>query len=250
MTEGSTSTASAEPSRTLSVADVSDEDDLPMAGWQRRRRARIWIAVVLGVLLLGGGLAALLLRDRGNVSTQEPAQAVGQPAPATTPPSLAVNAPPATLPPLLSPPPSPPPAPTAPAIAPKTAIAPKSFKTPKTPKPRSIKQVLAAAKRLRESNPRKALKLYDEALGDGPNAAAHAGKGWTYLGLREYSLSAREFHIAVRMGKGGANYIGLGTAYRRLNQRDNARAQFKKYLQLYPDGEEASVARTNLQSLE
>jgi tetratricopeptide (TPR) repeat protein len=151
---------------------------------------------------------------------------------------------PAAAPPLA---PEPPPAPATPAALPP-APRPAAAK-PALPRKPTALNLLRMADRLRERNPRKALKLYDEVLAAGRSGPALRGKGWAYLELGEFTLAARAFEQALRSGTGGDAYIGLGTAYRRLNQREKAREQFRKYLDLYPDGEESPVARTNLESL-
>jgi tetratricopeptide (TPR) repeat protein len=141
-------------------------------------------------------------------------------------------------------------APAAPAAAPAPPPAPSpAAAKPAAPRKPTARDILRMADRLRERNPRKALQLYDEVLAAGPSGPAQRGKGWAYLELAEFTLAARAFEQALRSGARGDAYIGLGTAYRRLNQREKARAQFRKYLDLYPDGEEAPVARTNLESL-
>jgi tetratricopeptide (TPR) repeat protein len=167
-----------------------------------------------------------------------PTPAAPSPTPAAPSPRLAAPAPmraPAAA-------PTPVPAP-APVPAAKPATAP-----PARPEP-TVRQLLAQARRIRESRPRKALALYDRILARRASGPAHRGKGYAYLELRQYTLAAREFQKAIDLGARGDSYIGLGTAYRRLNQRDLARKQFQRYLDLYPDGEEAPVARTNLDSL-
>jgi tetratricopeptide (TPR) repeat protein len=153
--------------------------------------------------------------------------------PATTPPLPDAAAPPASAPPI--PALAPPPAPKAPPAG--------------APKKLSLKQLLKMGHRLRESNPRKALKLFEEVQSEGPSAAAHHGKGWAYLELGELTLASREFQRALDLGFHGDSYIGLGTAYRRLGQREKARRAFERYLEKYPNGEEAPVAKTSLESL-
>jgi hypothetical protein len=266
-----------------------EDDDVPIARWQRRRQRRIIAGVSLAIVVLAAGGLFLFNRPLflrilgfggGDAAPSQPALAPTGTSPpsAPTPSDSAVAPASASLPlpsaPSLSPTsasgtsraigPSPaaPTATPAPTAPPKpsvpSAIAPPAKGVPQKrvdegaaskPKRRTVAQTLAAARRLRKQNPRAALRLYAEALARGAGASAHAGKGWTYLELAEYSLAARSFQAAIQRGQGRDSYIGLGTAYKRLNQRARARAQFKRYLELYPDGEDAPVARTNLDAL-
>jgi predicted Zn finger-like uncharacterized protein len=164
-------------------------------------------------------------------------------------PSSAAPAPkPAPAPaPAPAPKPAPAPAPAPVAEAPKTPEKPKA--PPEAPKKLTLKQLIKKADRLRESSPQKAIAIYDEVLLQGPSGPAHKGKGWAYLEQGEASLAAHEFRKAISLGVRGDAFIGLGTSYRKLNQREKAKEQFEKYLELHPEGEEAPVAKTNLESL-
>jgi predicted Zn finger-like uncharacterized protein len=269
-------------------AGMGDEDDdVPIARWQRRRKRRIIVGVSIAIVVLAAGGLFLFNRPLflrilglagGDAAPSQPVPApTGTTAPSAPTPSGSAVAPASASPsppsapslsptsavgasPALGPSPAAPAATGAPTAPPKpsapTALAPPVMPQKRVdegaaskPKRRTVAQTLAAARRLRKQNPKAALRLYAEALARGGGASAHAGKGWTYLELAEYSLAARSFQAAIQRGQGRDSYIGLGTAYKRLNQRARARAQFKRYLELYPDGDDAPVARTNLDAL-
>jgi hypothetical protein len=60
--------------------------------------------------------------------------------------------------------------------------------------------------------------------------------------------AARQFQTAANNGNGDA-LIGLGDAYRRLGQREQALEAYRRYVQILPSGSHASMARRQIDTL-
>ena len=77
---------------------------------------------------------------------------------------------------------------------------------------------------------------------------AMTGLGYVMLEEGNASGAARQFSSAATNGNGSA-LIGLGDAYRRLNQREQALEAYRRYLQLLPNGSDANLARRQVEQL-
>lgn len=77
---------------------------------------------------------------------------------------------------------------------------------------------------------------------------AMTGLGYVMLEEGNASGAARQFAAAAANGNGSA-LIGLGDAYRRLNQREQALETYRRYLQLLPNGSDANLARRQVEQL-
>ncbi len=79
-------------------------------------------------------------------------------------------------------------------------------------------------------------------------AEALTGLGYVLLNEGNAQGAARQFSSAASNGNGDA-LIGLGDAYRRLGQREQALEAYRRYLQILPSGSHASVARRQIDLL-
>jgi predicted Zn finger-like uncharacterized protein len=90
---------------------------------------------------------------------------------------------------------------------------------------------------------------FDQALAVRPGSPeALTGLGFAALQSGNASGAASRFRQAAASGYGDA-YIGLGDAYRRVGRTDDARKAYERYLERWPGGSQASIARQKLERL-
>ncbi|MBN2497310.1 MAG: zinc-ribbon domain-containing protein [Deltaproteobacteria bacterium] len=96
-----------------------------------------------------------------------------------------------------------------------------------------------------------ALEAYDAALELKPgDVEALAGKGWCYLDLGSNNSAITSFQRALQVNpRYGDAIMGLAESYKFKGNKEKAIQYYKRYLDVLPSGPEASVARTNLESL-
>lgn len=94
-----------------------------------------------------------------------------------------------------------------------------------------------------------ARKDYEQALELRPGASeALTGLGYIALDTGSANQAATHFRRAAANGYADA-YIGLGGAYRRLGRHADALAAYERYLERWPNGNQASVARAQMSAL-
>ncbi len=209
------------------------------------------LVVLLLVVGAGASWAALpALFGRAPAPRPEPVA----PAP---PPPVAVKAP--------EPPPPAPPAPEPepePVAEPVVAKSPEPVPEPPRPEPKveakprprppTLKQRLAEARRLRESNrSEQALDLYGRIVAEEPeNVEALAGRGLCYFDLEQYAPAEASLQEALRLSPTQADaLLGLAETCRAQGRKAEAIALFERYLAAHPDGDEAAVARNAINQL-
>jgi tetratricopeptide (TPR) repeat protein len=182
---------------------------------------------------------ALALRDRAM-----PMIAAGGPPTTTVPPT---TAPPTTAPPATAPP----------STAPPTTTAPPSTATPTSPPTTSegggardySGLVREGEARLERGSIASARQSFEAALRARPGGTeAVTGLGYVMLNEGNAQGAARQFQTAANNGNSDA-LIGLGDAYRRLGQREQALEAYRRYVQILPSGSHASVARRQIDAL-
>jgi tetratricopeptide (TPR) repeat protein len=96
-----------------------------------------------------------------------------------------------------------------------------------------------------------ALEAYGEAAELEPDRAEpYSGRGMAYLDLGDARQAATEFKQALKIN---ANYgeaiIGLAETYRSQGKKAEAIRYYERYLEVLPNGPEASVARSAIERL-
>jgi tetratricopeptide (TPR) repeat protein len=96
-----------------------------------------------------------------------------------------------------------------------------------------------------------ALQAYSEALALKPqDVEAMTGKGLCLLDLGNNSGAVAAFQAALQVNsRYGDAIIGLAEAYKYKRDNANALKYYKRYLEVLPNGPEASVAKSNLEQL-
>jgi tetratricopeptide (TPR) repeat protein len=120
------------------------------------------------------------------------------------------------------------------------------------PRPPTLKQRLAEARRLRESNrSEQALDLYGRIVADEPeNVEALAGRGLCYFDLEQYAPAEASLQEALRLSPTQADaLLGLAETCRVQGRKAEAIALFERYLAAHPEGDEAAVARNAINQL-
>jgi tetratricopeptide (TPR) repeat protein len=116
---------------------------------------------------------------------------------------------------------------------------------------REQEDVAAGNRALTEGDPAEALRRYEAAArdhGDAPEVAHDRGAALLAAGRHEEALAAFAEALA-RRGEGtaaAADHAGIGTALANLGRLDEAKAEFRKALELDPD---QATARRNLEAL-
>ena len=89
----------------------------------------------------------------------------------------------------------------------------------------------------------RARQFYESALATRPGGSeAQTGMGYVALETGDANSAASRFRAAAAAGFADA-YIGLGEAYRRLGRHADALAAYERYLERWPTGSRASIAR-------
>jgi len=179
---------------------------------------------------------ALALRDRAMALIGSGGSAPPIAPPATTTP---VVAPPATSTPTVSPPTTSTPAGGSESSGSSTAPVARDYGS----------LVREGEARLERGQTAAARQSFEAALRSRASGAeALTGLGYVLLNEGNAQGAARQFSSAAANGNGDA-LIGLGDAYRRLGQREQALEAYRRYLQILPSGSHASVARRQVDLL-
>ncbi len=93
-----------------------------------------------------------------------------------------------------------------------------------------------------------ALDLYARASAMRPNQPdGYVGQGFCYIEMRAWHAAIASFEQALEhSSRHGEAIIGLAEANKHQGNSEEARRLYERYLELYPQGPEAAVARTNL----
>jgi predicted Zn finger-like uncharacterized protein len=191
--------------------------------------------VLLFLLLLVVGGVGYLYKTRPELLGLSPHE---KPAPPPPPPAPVAQ------------PPPPPPEPTPPPPPPPEEK--KVEEPPVVPKPPTVKSLLAQAAQARDRGwVEKALDIYGKVLQmDEENVAALAGRGWCYLDLSQYAPAQSSFEAALEIEPTeGDAVMGLAETYRYQSRNADAIRYYRKYLELEPDGEDATAAKNALEQL-
>lgn len=109
-----------------------------------------------------------------------------------------------------------------------------------------IKLVLKKAKKaLRGKKAKRARSLYHQALAiDSHNVTAIVGLGWSLLSLGNPGAASAQFKKALHVNSLSEDaYIGLGKAERARGNLKAALSAYDNYLERFPTGKKASIAR-------
>lgn len=123
---------------------------------------------------------------------------------------------------------------------------------PEAPRRPTYSGLLQQARRERNrGNIDRALDLYTQAGQMRPNSAdAYAGQGYCYVEMRAWHAAIASFEQALkRDSRHGDSLIGMADAQRLDGNAGEAKKYYERYLELYPEGSNAAVARTNLERL-
>lgn len=110
----------------------------------------------------------------------------------------------------------------------------------------SVDELLASANRaLNSGNAARARKKFHKILDkDRTNSSAITGLGWSLLAMNRAPAAAAQFHKAIALNAGyGDAYIGLGKAERDIGNHQKALTAYQTYLDKFPGGSKASIAR-------
>jgi tetratricopeptide (TPR) repeat protein len=114
-----------------------------------------------------------------------------------------------------------------------------------------VNAMLARKTRAALSKPLAALKVYRLAQKSWPTRVELlAGQGLSLLDLNNPDDAQSAFEQAVGINpRYGPALMGLAEVYRMQKKNDKAIEFYEKYLEVLPDGTEASVARNNIARL-
>ncbi|MBN1208299.1 MAG: zinc-ribbon domain-containing protein [Myxococcaceae bacterium] len=125
--------------------------------------------------------------------------------------------------------------------------------TVKRPAPvRNFDYWVSQGDRLRErERPEAALDAYAEAAELEPGRAEpYSGRGMALLDMEDARQAEAEFNQALKINPNyGEAIIGLAEAYRSRGKKAEAIRYYERYLQILPNGPEASVARNAIERL-
>jgi len=117
---------------------------------------------------------------------------------------------------------------------------------PEEDKEPDVAQILRRARRAQDAGRnRSAKKLFKEVLEHEPrNVKAISGLGWSMIDSNELSGAIHQFERAIDINARYEDaYIGLGAAERRLGNKRAALSAYERYLEKFPSGRSASIAR-------
>ncbi len=104
---------------------------------------------------------------------------------------------------------------------------------------------------LQRGNPEQAIEAYDAALElRAEDVEALSGKGLGYLDLGENMLAIEWFRRALdKSPRFAVAIMGIAEAYKYMGDRQSALVYYQKYLEVNPGGEEAQIAKRNIEKL-
>ncbi len=118
--------------------------------------------------------------------------------------------------------------------------------------PMTPERLVRQADRLRDRDqPRKAMGLYEKAVDQEPgNIDGLNGLAWCYYDLEEYDASIVTFkRVLAKVPRFSDAHMGLATVYEEKSMKRDALKHYQKYLDIVPNGPDASVARSALSRL-
>jgi predicted Zn finger-like uncharacterized protein len=124
--------------------------------------------------------------------------------------------------------------------------------TPKLEPKKSYEYFMAQGDRLRErEKPEAALDMYGEAHELKPTRAEPlAGRGLALLDLGNHLAAAAAFEEALKLNpRYGPAIMGMAEALRLQGKNEQAIEYYQRYLEVLPDGVDATVARNNIERL-
>ncbi len=133
-----------------------------------------------------------------------------------------------------------------------TKVDPPPKDEPRPAAPETFDQLLSRANRARHAERVKlAMEFYGRALELKPdNAEALTGLGLCYIDSEQPGNAIAQFQKALAANSRYSDaHMGLAEAYRSRGQKRDAVKHYQRYLDLAPDGNEASVAREALKQL-
>lgn len=117
---------------------------------------------------------------------------------------------------------------------------------PKEPKQLSVNALLASANSaLKAGKSEQAREQYHQVLSrERSNSSAITGLGWSLIALNNAPAAAAQFNKAIALNPSyGDAYIGLGKAKRDMGDPQGALNAYQGYLDKFPSGSKASIAR-------
>ncbi len=126
-----------------------------------------------------------------------------------------------------------------------------SINKPKAPP--SISQMLKQAESFREKGQvNKALELYEQVTeADSFNIIGITGMAWCYIDLDKLGAAIAQFQRAITANPQHADaFLGLAEAFRYKGNKELAIINYRKFLQLNPNGPESEVAKNAIKNLE
>ncbi|MEW5743226.1 MAG: tetratricopeptide repeat protein, partial [Myxococcota bacterium] len=121
------------------------------------------------------------------------------------------------------------------------------------PEPKkSYEYFMSQGDRLRDrEKPEAALDMYGQAADLKPNRAEPiAGRGLALLDMGNHLAAQAAFEEALRMNsRYGPAIMGMAEAFRLQGKNDKAIEYYQRYLDVLPNGVEASVAKNNIERL-
>jgi predicted Zn finger-like uncharacterized protein len=234
---------------------MDDEPPRPRGGALRREGALGWVVAAVALAAAGGGVWLAVPLVSAPPPQPPPPAPAPRPAEEVAVP-ITIEVKPAAL--QAAPPPEPKAAPAPePAARPGASTPPEPAASPdprpaKPAPPKGPKASLARAKALLANGDAKvALELYGRVASEDPgNVEAQAGRGLCYLDLENWAPAEASFQAALRLDPDHADaLLGLAETYRGQGKRSEAVASYERYLQRYPGGDEAEVAKNALAEL-
>ena len=110
----------------------------------------------------------------------------------------------------------------------------------------TVGELIAAGRRsIDRGNPEQALERFEFALQESPdNTEALIGLGWANLSAGSPDVAVRHFNRVLQLDRAeGEALIGLGRAERERGRPEQALQAYDEYLERFPNGSHASIAR-------
>lgn len=117
-------------------------------------------------------------------------------------------------------------------------------------RPKSYRGLYRLGKKMIDRAPRKAIAAFKDALAVKKTASAYLGLGNAYWNLNEYTNAKNAYLKAMGTDPNTkAAFIQLGGVYKKLGHRKKALEYYRLYIERFPKGPEANVAKTNIDNL-